>query len=159
LGCLAQAVVGVQQVLHFRAGEVGIQHQARLATEKLFVASVFELLADRRANAALPNDGIAHGPTRLATPDHRRLALIGDADRRHLLDRAIGGCQCLLGHGELRLPDLFRIVFHHAGAGKYLAELALGRGGDPSPMVEENRPTGRGPLVEREDVVRHGKTP
>ncbi len=39
-------------------------------------------LADRRGAAVLPDDRVVHGLSACAVPQHRRLALVGDADRR-----------------------------------------------------------------------------
>ncbi len=83
-GAAAEAVVRVQQVRDLRAGEVGVDHQARLGPKGLFEALGLQAIADAGTDAALPNDGRGDGPAGLPVPEDRRLALVGHAYRRQV---------------------------------------------------------------------------
>ena len=109
-----------------RGAEIGIEPQARLLADHRLAAVGAELVADAGRAAILPDD---RGMDRLAgrpVPDDDRLALIGDADaRRRRPTSSLADCKCLAGDGELRRPDLLRIVLDPAGLREELVELAL----------------------------------
>src|ERR1700744_1792887 len=58
LTAFAQAGDSLKQIDDLRAGEIRIEHQAGLLPEGFFVAFGFQPLANRRADAALPDDGV-----------------------------------------------------------------------------------------------------
>ena len=63
------------------AREVGVEDQPGLAADQRLVAVGLQAIADRRADAALPDDGVAPPACPVcAIPEHGRLALVGDAD-------------------------------------------------------------------------------
>ena len=104
-----RAVDVVEQPAHLRPGEVGRQRQSDPVAVPLGTAAQrAELVADRLRAGVLPDD---RGRDRLAggaVPDHRRLALVGDADRGHVSGAQLGSGQ-RAGHHRSRVrPDLGR---------------------------------------------------
>ena len=79
-GSGARAGDVVQQPLDLGAGEVGVQHEARLVRERRRVARLAQLIAHRGGAPILPHDGGGNRAAGGALPDHRGFALIGDAD-------------------------------------------------------------------------------
>ena len=70
-----------QQPADLGAGEVGCQGQADLGPEAVLAAVLGQLVADGVGAGVLPDDGVVHGLAGLLVPDHRGLALVGDAHR------------------------------------------------------------------------------
>ena len=92
-GARAQAVVRVEQVLDLRAGEIGIDDQAGLARGT--AARGRRPSADRRSARVMrlcQTMALATGRPRVALPEDRGLALIGDADRGEVGRRDAGAC-------------------------------------------------------------------
>ena len=89
-------------------------------------------------------------------PHDGGLALIGDADRRHLGRAAARGRHFLARHGDLAGQDLLGIVLHPARAREHLAELLLCYRCDRSGSVEQERPRSGGALIEGHHVSAHG---
>src|SRR5437660_1363237 len=48
----------VEQPLDFGAGEVGVDDESRLGVYDIAESALYEIIADRRGEAALPDDGI-----------------------------------------------------------------------------------------------------
>ncbi len=126
LGAAAEAVVGVQQVRDLGAGEVGVDHQARLGPKGLFQALGLQTIADAGTDAALPDDGRGDGPAGLPVPEDRRLALVGHAHRRQIAGRQRCPGQGRAGRFQLRRPDRLGVVFHDARGRQDLRKLLLG---------------------------------
>ena len=82
LGALARAGHVVEQPLELRAREIGVDDEAGLRGEQSGVASRAQRVAQRRGAAILPDDRVGDRLAGRAIPQHRGLALIGDADRR-----------------------------------------------------------------------------
>jgi hypothetical protein len=101
------------------------------------VRSCTQRLTGRLGAPVLPDDRVVDRLTGLAVPDHRRLALVGDAQRGNVLRRDTGRGQGLARGGELALPDLDGVVLHPAGMGVQLPGLAL-RHGDDAPFGIEH---------------------
>src|SRR5262245_18149687 len=127
LGPLAQAGQRVEQVTNLGAGEVGVEHQTRFLAKGAFAALLLDPLADRGADAALPDDGIGQWLSRDALPEDGRFALVGDADGRDIGGRDFGGSKCLLRRVELRGPDRLGIVLDVPGGRQDLRKLLLSR--------------------------------
>src|SRR5262249_41705181 len=99
--------------------------------------------------AALPDDGVEDRAPALAVPDHRGLALVGEADRGDL-----GGVgDDLAEHLERRLPDLVRVVLHPAGLRIDLAEFGVGAVEQAAALVDGDRADAGGSLVDGDDAA------
>ena len=101
--CLHAVAAVVEQPADLRAGEVGIDQQARAGPHFGFEPARAQVLADVGRTAALPDDSIVDGAPGGAVPDDRRLALVRDADRGDVVER-----HCSLGEYRLRALDLRR---------------------------------------------------
>ncbi len=115
--------------------------------------------AERRRAPVLPDDGAVDGPAARPVPDHRRLALVGDADGGDLARRGAGLVERLAAGRERRLPQVLRLVLHPARGREVLRELALRHGGDGGVGPEEDGPRGGGALVDGENVGGQGMFP
>src|SRR3546814_18858008 len=62
-----------------------LEQQAGALPHQVFGTLGTQLLAESGGAAVLPGDRLVDGRTGLAVPDHRRLALVGDADGGDLL--------------------------------------------------------------------------
>src|SRR5205085_11090626 len=93
-----------------------------------------------------------------ALPQHRRLALVGDADRR---DRALGGRDGLATGCDDALPDFLWIVLDPARLRVNLAQLAARDMVDRPRRIEQDRPGAGGALIDRQNVIegRHNPGP
>src|SRR5205807_9188817 len=61
-------------------GEIGVEQEPRLAPHWLLGAGGFERGTVGRGAPVLPDDGAGNRLAARALPDHRRLALVGDAE-------------------------------------------------------------------------------
>src|SRR5207248_3030417 len=132
-GTTPQCGLRVEEVADLGAREIGVEREAGPGAEERFVPVGPELVADRRADPALPDDRVGHRSPSGAIPDDRRLALVRDPDRgdpihaAHLLDD-------LASDAQLALPDRLRVVRNVAGRRVALLELALGGRDRPARM-------------------------
>jgi len=108
--------------------------------------------AQRLAAPVLPHDGVVDGLAGAAVPHHGGLALVGDADGADVAAGQAGRRQRLARGGELRVPDLARVVLDPTGLGVDLAEFALRHRHDPPGGVEDDAAGTRGPLVQGEQI-------
>ncbi len=146
----------VERPLHLGAGKIGIENEAGLLLDCVGVAGFTQCVADRRGAAVLPDDGAGNRFTRLAVPQHRGFALVGDADGGDVLGRQSFVMQGLLRHGELRLPDFVGVVLDPARMGEMLGEFLLRDAGDGAIPVEQDGARAGGALVQGQDVLGHG---
>src|SRR6185503_21155517 len=143
----------VEQPGNLGAAEVGIDHQAGALAHQALGAHLLQLRALRRGAPVLPDDGVMDRLAGLPVPEDRGLALVGDADAHHILERDLGPAQHFARGVALRLVDLLRVVLDPAGLRENLAELAL-RGVHPlAVLVEQDGARAGGSLVESEDVA------
>ena len=142
----------VEDPRHLGAREVGIEHQAGPLTHHGLRAFRPEPVADIGGAPVLPDDRVHDGLPRLAVPHDGGLALVRDADGRHVARAQRGRGQHIDRHADLRRPDLLRVVLHPAGLGEDLPELALRGPLDPAVVIEQDGAGAGGPLVQREDV-------
>ena len=155
----------VQQPLQLGGGKIRIQHQSGLALDQRLMSLPAQLVAALGRTAVLPDDGAGHGLAGDAVPQHRGLALVGDADRdggraRITVAHQRGGRprQAGPGHGQLRLPDVLGVVLDPARTGEQLGELLLGDGDDlPGMIDQQGARTGRA-LVQRKDIAHTEET-
>ena len=89
----ARAAHVVQQPRDLGAAEVGIDHQAGALAHQALGAHLLQLGALRRGTPVLPDDGVVDRLAGLPVPDDGGLALVGDADAHHVLQRHLGLAQ------------------------------------------------------------------
>ncbi len=70
----------IEQPRQLGAGEIRIEHEPRAPRHFRFVAGGFQFLAQVGGATVLPDDRAADRFAGAAIPEHRGLALIGDAD-------------------------------------------------------------------------------
>ncbi len=148
----------IEQPGQLGAREIRIEQQSGAPGDLGLETVGLQLLAQVGRAAVLPDDGRRNRPAGAAVPQHGRLTLVGDADRRHVRRRRTRSRQHFGDRRSLRRPDLLRIVLDPAGARKVLREFALCRRHRHAGAVEQDRPRAGGALVEREDELRHGRT-
>ena len=141
----------VEQPRELGAGEIRIEEQTGFPAEQRLQAAELQFSAQAGGAAVLPDDGAVERPAGATVPEQRGLALVGEADGGDLFPRQIGLGQGGEGGAAGGRPQVARVVFDPAGAGKVLGELLL-RGGDGAPApVEDERAGGGGALVEGKD--------
>ncbi len=85
LGAPARARNLIQQPRELGAAEVGIDDQAGALGYQALGADLLQLVAHRRGAPVLPDDRVMERLAGLAVPQQRGLALVGDADRHHVV--------------------------------------------------------------------------
>ena len=155
----AQARHLLQQPLDLAPREVGINHQAGACPHRGLPFPRLERVADPRRPSALPHDGVADRLPGGAIPQDGGLALVGDPDGGDLRSLHSRGGDRFPCHGKLAFPDLQRVVFHPAGLGVDLPDLALSQRDNPGLPVEQDGPRARGALIQSENVRLHRLTP
>ena len=105
--------------------------------------------------AILPHDGIVDRLAAGAVPYQRRLALVGDADRRDVARRKAGLGDGLAAGREHGAPEVLRIMLDPAGLREVLREFLLGDGRDRAIGAEHDGAGGGRALVDGEDVAGH----
>ena len=139
--------------------EIRVEQQSRARCDQRLVPRGAQPLADVGGAAVLPDDRAMDRRAGLAVPDQRRLALVGDADRRQLGRANAGLGQRLAAGRQRRAPDVFGVVLDPAGSGIMLGEFLLRRGDDRSARNREQDGARRsGALVDRQHV-RHFQPP
>jgi len=142
----------VEQPAELGAGKIRIEQQPGFLAEVRRASLLFQRGAEVGGAAILPDDGAVQRPAGAAVPEQRRLALVGQADRRDVFAGEIG-----LGHGAERgaargLPQIARVVFDPAGPRVVLGEFLLRAGHGAAAPVKDDRAGGSGALVEGKDV-------
>ena len=99
--------------------------------------SLRKLLAEIGGAAILPDNGVVNRLAGLAIPDDSGLALVGDANGRHIARAGASFLQSFKCDGDLRRNDVLGIVLDPAGLGKDLIELALGNGADGAALIKQ----------------------
>src|SRR5207248_8601910 len=115
----------VEQPRDLGAAEVGIDHEPGAFGDETLGADLLELRAHRRRAPVLPDDRVVDRLAGLPVPDDRRLALVRDADRHHVLERDVRFAHHLARGLALRGENLLRIVLDPARLRINLAKLAL----------------------------------
>src|SRR5262245_40998352 len=85
LGAGSQPWRVFQQMGDLRAGKIRVEEESRALAKQRFVAASLQALADRRADPALPDDRVGNRLASRLFPQHRRLALVRNADRGDVL--------------------------------------------------------------------------
>ncbi len=141
----------VEQPFELGAGEIGVEHEAGLARDHPGVAGGAQRVAMRRRAPVLPDDGVGDRLARRAIPQHRRLALVGDADGRDVARADAGLGERFVHDARLRRPDLAGVVLDPARLREDLPELLLRDRAHGAGMVEDERARAGRALVECED--------
>ena len=136
-------------------GEVGVEDEAGPLGDEGFVPPTAQRGALVRGAPVLPDDRAVDRTARRPFPHEHRLALVRDSDGRDCLRTAVRLRKHRPDGGHSGGPKILGVVLHLAGAREMLVERLLGDGDDPRPVVEEQRPGRRRPLVDREYVLRH----
>ncbi len=139
------------------AGEIGIEDQAGLRRHRGLVARLLQAGADPGRAPILPDDGAMHRLAGALVPDQRRLALVGDADRRHVPGRHPGLLHRRPAGLEGGAPEVLRLVLDPARGREMLRELGLGEARDRGVGPEQQGARGGGALVDGEDEGGHRK--
>src|SRR6266511_5681657 len=130
--------------------EVRIEHEpGALAYERLVTRGAQLVAAAGRA-AVLPDDRPVQRTAGATVPDHGRLTLVRDADRRN---REPVGLELRPHLGERlrgRRPDLLGLVLDPAGLREVLGELAVRPPDGPARVVDRVRPHAGRAGVDRE---------
>src|SRR5690606_25439063 len=147
--------------LDLGAGEIGVDDQASGLANVVFHAVTLELIANRRALAALPDDGVVDWPAGDSVPDDGGFALVGGADRGDLLVGNSGLSQRLDEYAALGSPDFHGIVLDPAWLRIDLRKFALGNADHVRVAVQHDGSRAGGALVERDDelfivLIAHG---
>ena len=152
LGHLARAGHLIQQPAQLGGGKVRVHHQAGGLPDVGRQPVRAQLRAQGLAAAVLPDDGVVQRLPGAPVPQHRGLALVGDADGRHRSRGNTGLGEGLARRGQLRLPDLLGVMFHPARLREDLAELALRHGHHAALVIEDDAAGTGGALVQGQEV-------
>ncbi len=148
----------IEQPLELRAGEVGVDHEARLRGDERLVARRAQFIAKACRAPVLPHDRVGDRPARGTFPYERRLALVRDADGGDVARGNARLRQRLVHDARLRRPDFGRVVLDPAGLRKDLPKLLLRRAANGTRFVEDDGARTRGALIQRENA-RHARAP
>ena len=138
LRLLARAGHVVQQPADLGGGEIGVDDQAGARLDQGCVALLAQLRAQRLAAAVLPHDRVVDRLPGAAVPQHRGLALVGDAQGLDVAGLQPGALQGLARGRELAAPDLHGVMFHPPGPRVDLRQFLLGLGDDAPLRVEDD---------------------
>ena len=149
---LACAVDVVENPLHLGGREIRVKRESRAGAHQL-LATLFNQRVDRRrGTTALPYDGVIDGLAAHAVPDHRGLALVGDADGGDAV-RMDAALKLNLHHdGNLAGKDRHGVLLYPTGTRKTRFDAATCLRDDASILVDDGRKYRGGAAVERHDV-------
>ena len=149
---LACAVNVVENPLHLGGREIRVERKAGAGANQPFCALLDQLVDQRCGATALPHDGVIDGLAAYAVPDHRGLALVGDADGGN----AVGVDTALkldFHHdGDLAGKDRRGVLLYPTGAREAGFDATTRLGDDAAVLVDDGREYRGGAAVERHDV-------
>ena len=134
----ARARYVVEQPFELAGREVSVDDEAGFGTDHRFEPACAQLGAERLGAAVLPDDGVVQRLAAAPVPQQCGFALVGDADRAHVGRRDARLGERVARGGELRRPDLARVVLDPARLRINLAKLALRGGDDGARLVEDD---------------------
>ena len=145
----------VKYPLYLCAGEICVYDKTRLVLYVLLHAVRLYLLAELCRAAALPDDGVIDGLSRLPVPHDSGLALIGYADSRYIL--GLHSARRKDGGQRLKLAEkyLHGVMFNPARSRINLIELLLRFGYNVALLVKNDSSRAGRSLVECKDVFCH----
>ena len=147
----------LQYPAELRAGEVGVDDEARLLPEYVAQPFFLKVVAILRSPAALPDDGVADRLSGVLVPYHGRFALVRDADRGDIRRSRADLSHRLDGDAKLRGPNFIRVMLYPACLRIVLGELLLRNAADLALFVEEDAAVAGGSRVQCHDVLRHSR--
>ena len=133
----------VENPADLRAGEIGIDRQARLVADLIHESLGLERLGDRCGLARLPDDGVVDRTARLLVPDNGRLALVRDADAGDVARDEARLLESFLHDSDHRAPDFLGVMLDPARFREVLRELLLGDTDNLGVAVEDDGTVGR----------------
>ena len=154
-GAFARLGDVLQQPGDLGGGEIGIEEEAGQPLDQGALALGLQPAAELGAAPVLPDDGVIDRLAGRPIPHDGGLALIGDADGRHIR----GGGQHLAADREGRLPDLLRIMLDPAVGREDLRQLALRHGADMALAVEDDGARAGGALIDRQNAAARHDSP
>lgn len=137
-GLLAKAGIVLKKPLQFGGRKVSIGTQSGFFLNFLLMALAPQFCAQAFAATVLPDNGPIYRLAAAAVPDHRRFALIGDADCADVLRLQAGCLQGLSGCLQLGFPDFNGVVLDPAGVRIVLGQLFLSGCQAAAAAVEDN---------------------
>ena len=152
LGAGARIGDVVEQPGELGGREVRIELQTGAHAHVLGPARGAQALALGRGAAVLPDDRGGERTPAGTLPQHGGLALVGDADGRHLACGHPGVGERLAGAIELGAQDVLGVVLDAVGRREVLRERLLGEAAHTTAGVEHDRARAGGALVEGEQV-------
>ena len=148
----ACAVDVVENPLHLGGREIRVERESRAGAHQPFCALLDKLVDQRCGTAALPYDSVIDRLTAHAIPDHRGLALVGDADGGN----AVGVDTALkldFHHdGDLAGKDRHGVLLYPTGTREAGFDAATCLRDDAAVLVDDGRKYRGGAAVERHDV-------
>jgi hypothetical protein len=156
-GAAAQTCDVVEQPADLRRREIGVDDEPGALGDQFGKPFGPPALAQRDGAPVLPDHRIRDRPAAGTLPQHHRLALVGDADRRNRPQGAErSGAERRPAGLDDAPPDLFRVVLDPARLRVMLSEFGLGAVQHPAIAIEQHR-TGAGrSLVDRQNERRAG---
>jgi hypothetical protein len=145
----------VEHPRHLGRREIRIDGEAGQLAHACGVARFLEPGAHLRRASVLPHDRLVHRLAAAALPQHRGLALVGDADGGDLAGSQLGQGQGLRERVGDRAPDLLGVVLDPARPGIVLLELAVAAAAQAQLVVEDEHGGAGGALIDGDDVA-HG---
>ena len=150
-----RAIHIVQNPFDFRAGEIRVDDQPGLVVKLVGKPLTLQILADVRRLPRLPDNRVIDGPPGVLVPNHRRLALVRNADGGKTACSQIRLFERLPHDRDHRAPDFLGVVLNPARFGEMLRELLLRDADDPRLLVEDDRPVAGGSGIQRHHVLCH----
>ena len=144
-----------------RPGKIRIQHKPCLLPESIDCVRHIHLQVLREISrpAALPHDGVTDRLPGLPVPENRRLALIGDTDRRNVLILCLNIRHRLPSDIQLCLPDFICVVLNPARVRKILCKFLLRHTADMSLLVKQNTSAAGCPGIKCHHILCHALSP
>ena len=156
LGAAAGTGYGVEDSAQFAAGQIGIQQQAGLLPDGIFLPIGAQLRAQVRSAPVLPDDGVVDRSARGVLPDDGGPARVADADTGNQGGIITRPSKHLQRDIALRVPDVYRVMFDPSRLRKVLREFLLRDVVDRPGGVEQDGPRDGGSLIQGEDGLHRG---
>ena len=151
----AHALDIIQNPCDLGSREIGIKNKPGTLPNQVLVALCLEPLTRGSCAPALPHDCVAHRPPSCTVPDNRSFPLVCDSNSGDLLRRDASLCDDGPRNGKLRAPDFLGILFDPSGFRIDLCERLRDGSDSHSPVVKQNSPGTRRPLVQRQNIPLH----